>query len=110
MKLDPFIPFGDRVVIKPITEEVSKGGIILPDTVRQEEETAIGIVRYVGEGDRSSRGIPVGKMRSKVGMHVQYYTMRAVKLGDVADEPDLVIVNEIDVIGARPTDEELAQQ
>jgi co-chaperonin GroES (HSP10) len=110
MTLAPFIPYGDRVVIKPEVEEKTKGGIYIPAESKEGEETAIGRVMFVGEGDPGGRGIPIGKMRSKVGMRVQYYTMRAVKIGDVAGEADLVIVGEQDVIGARPTDEELAKQ
>ena len=42
-------PLGDRVIIKPIVqEEVTKGGIVLPDTAK--EKPQIGEVVAVGPG------------------------------------------------------------
>jgi chaperonin GroES len=46
MKLEPL---GDRVVVKPIPkEEVTKGGIVLPDTVKEKPQE--GKVLAVGPG------------------------------------------------------------
>lgn len=44
------IPLADRVLVRPVvTEEVSKGGIIIPDTVSKEKPEH-GEVIAVGEG------------------------------------------------------------
>lgn len=104
--LPPLILFGDRVAIKPEDESVTKGGIFIPETALDDDvKHSIGIVRYVGPGSANDHGIPEGKMRCKVGMRVKYYTLRAVKLGQIGDESDLVVVSEMDVIGAVPPEE-----
>lgn len=45
-------PLGDRVVVKPVTEEeVTKSGIVLPDTVEKEKKEE-GEVIAVGDGEK----------------------------------------------------------
>jgi chaperonin GroES len=45
-------PVGDRVVVKPAAkEEVTKSGIVLPDTAKEKPQE--GTVIAVGNGDRS---------------------------------------------------------
>ena len=61
-KLDPL---GDRVVIKPSKrEEVSKGGIVLPDTAKEKpqegEVVAVGPGRMNDEGQRMAMDVKVG--------------------------------------------------
>jgi len=50
-------PLGDRIVVKPVAkEEVTKGGIVLPDTAREKpqegEVVAVGPGRMTEEGKR----------------------------------------------------------
>ena len=50
-------PLGDRIVVKPIAkEEVTKGGIVLPDTAKEKpqegEVVAVGPGRMTEEGKR----------------------------------------------------------
>lgn len=47
-----FIPLGDRVVVKPeLVEEITKGGIIIPDTVGQASQApTTGTIIAVGPG------------------------------------------------------------
>ena len=57
-------PLGDRVVIKPLArEEVTKGGIVLPDTAKEKpqqgEIVAVGPGRYE-EGKRVPMDLKVG--------------------------------------------------
>ncbi|MFH1485247.1 MAG: co-chaperone GroES [Chloroflexota bacterium] len=48
-------PLGDRLVVKPISkEEVTKGGIVLPDTVKEKPQE--GEVIAVGPGKLSEDG------------------------------------------------------
>lgn len=52
-----FEPMGDRILVKPSdSEEVSKGGIILPDTAKEKpqegEVIAVGPGRLTDEGKR----------------------------------------------------------
>ena len=65
-----FQPFGDRVVIKPIErEEVSSGGILLPDTAQEKPQE--GNVVAVGPGRTADDGKRI-TMESKVGDLVVY--------------------------------------
>lgn len=50
-------PLGDRVIVKPLTqEEVTKSGIVLPDTVEKEKKEQ-GEVVAVGPGRLNEKGI-----------------------------------------------------
>jgi chaperonin GroES len=47
-------PLGDRVVVEPITNELSAGGIALPETAKEEPQR--GIVIATGPGLRDGNG------------------------------------------------------
>jgi len=47
-------PLGDHVVVEPITDELSAGGIALPETAKKEPQR--GIVIAVGPGSRNGVG------------------------------------------------------
>jgi chaperonin GroES len=58
-------PLGDRVVVKPLPgEEVTKGGIILPDTAKEKPQqgkvVAVGPGRLLDNGDRVPIDLKVG--------------------------------------------------
>ena len=90
-----FKPLQDRIVVKPAAqEEKTKGGIIIPDTVK--EKPAQGKVVAAGPGRRHKDG-RLYEMTVKVGDTVIYgkYSGTEVKL----DGEDLVILNETDIMG-----------
>lgn len=90
-----FKPLQDRVVIKPAKQdEKTKGGIIIPDTVK--EKPAQGKVVATGPGRRAEDG-RLHAMSVKVGDTVLYgkWSGTEVKL----DGEDLVIMNETDILG-----------
>ena len=63
-------PLADRVVVQPISqEEVTKGGIVLPDTAKEKPQE--GKVVAVGEGRMSEDGKRI-PMEVKVGDTVIY--------------------------------------
>ena len=87
-------PFGDRVLVKPtIEEEVTKGGLILPDTAREKPQR--GEVIAVGPGwfDKDGKRIP---MEVKKGDKVIYsmYTGTEIKLND----EEYLILRETDIL------------
>ena len=47
-------PLGDRIVVEPITDELTAGGIALPETAKEEPQR--GIVIAVGPGRRDRNG------------------------------------------------------
>ena len=55
-------PIGDRILVEPVTaEEVTKSGIVLPDTVDKEKK-AEGTIISIGAGEKVSKlGLSVGQ-------------------------------------------------
>jgi chaperonin GroES len=91
-------PLGDRILVKPLArEEVSRGGIVLPDTVKEKPQE--GEVIAVGTGKRSDKG-EVIPMEVKVGDIVLYakYGGTEIKL----EGEDYMILRESDVLAKRP--------
>ena len=93
-KLDPL---GDRVVIRPSKrEEVSKGGIVLPDTAKEKpqegEVIAVGPGRMTDEGQRMA-------MEVKVGDIVIYAKYAGTELK--VDDDELVVVRESDILAKK---------
>jgi chaperonin GroES len=90
-----FRPLHDRVVVKRVdAEEKTKGGIIIPDTVKEKPQE--GEIVAVGPGGRDEAGqlIPMGV---KAGDRVLFgkWSGTEVKLeGD-----DLLIMKESDIMG-----------
>jgi chaperonin GroES len=86
-------PLADRVVIKPAAaEEMTKGGIILPDTAK--EKPVIGEVMAVGPGKITDDGKKV-TLEVKVGDKVLYgkYSGTEVTL----DGEEFLIMREADI-------------
>jgi len=90
-------PLGDRVVIKPAPkEEVSKGGIVLPDTAKEKPQE--GKIIAVGPGRVTDDGARIA-MEVKKGDKVIYskYAGTEFKL----DDDELVIMREGDILAKR---------
>jgi len=90
-------PLGDRVVIKPTTkEEVSKGGIVIPDTAKEKPQE--GKIIAVGPGRLTEDGKRIA-MEVKKGDKVIYskYAGTEFKL----DDEELVIMREGDILAKR---------
>jgi len=90
-------PLGDRVVVRPTPkEEVSKGGVILPDTVREKPQE--GEIIAVGPGRLSEEGTRIA-MELKPGDKVIYakYAGTELKL----DDEELMILREGDILAKR---------
>jgi chaperonin GroES len=87
-------PVGDRVVVKPSAkEEISKGGIIIPDTAKEKPQEgmviAVGGGKLLDNGERST-------MELKVGDKVLF-----AKYGGTEfkfDGEDLLVLRESDVL------------
>lgn len=72
-------PLGDRIIVKPVTEEeVTKSGIVLPDTVEKEKKEE-GEVVAIGDGEK------IKKLGLKVGDRVIFgkYSGEEVTVDDV---------------------------
>ena len=87
-------PLGDRVVVKPLErEEVTKSGIVLPDTAREKpqqgEVLAVGPGRVLDTGERVTPDV-------KQGERVLFakYSGTEFKL----DQDELLILRESDIL------------
>ena len=90
-------PLGDRVVIKPLPqEEVTKGGIVLPDTVKEKPQE--GKVIAVGPGKVAEDGSRVA-MEVKVGDTVVYAKYAGTEIKEAGDE--LIILRESDILAKK---------
>jgi len=90
-------PLADRVIVKPIErEEVTKGGIVLPDTAREKPQE--GEVLAVGPGRLSEDGKRIA-MDIKVGDRVIYAKYGGTEI-KIEDE-ELVILRESDILAKK---------
>jgi chaperonin GroES len=87
-------PLGDRVVVKPTPrEEMTKSGIVLPDTAKEKPQE--GSILAVGPGAFDNDGKRIA-MDVSVGQKVLYgkYAGTEFKL----DDEDLLIVSQKDIL------------
>jgi len=90
-------PLADRLVVKPTEkEEVTKGGIVIPDTVKEKPQE--GKVLAVGPGRLSEDGKRIA-MDVKVGDVVLYakYGGTEIKI----DGEELMILRESDILAKK---------
>tara|TARA_B100000900_G_C20169378_1_gene549177 strand:- start:235 stop:540 length:306 start_codon:yes stop_codon:yes gene_type:complete len=93
-----FKPLGDRVLVRPEskTEEKSKGGLILTDSIKRGTKV-YGEVVSVGTGLFSQGGSPI-PMTVEVGDKVLYTKQEASNTIKVDDE-ELLIFHEHELLG-----------
>jgi len=90
-------PLGDRLVVKPIErEEVTKGGIVLPDTAKEKPQE--GEVLAVGPGRLSEDGKRIA-MDVKVGDIVIYARYGGTEY-KIEDE-EVIILREGDILAKK---------
>jgi len=90
-------PLGDRLVVKPIErEEVTKGGIVLPDTAKEKPQE--GEVLAVGPGRLSEDGKRIA-MDVKVGDIVIYAKYGGIEIK--VDDEELLILREGDILAQK---------
>ncbi|MBE9482166.1 MAG: co-chaperone GroES [Chloroflexi bacterium] len=90
-------PLADRVIVKPIErEEVTKGGIIIPDTAKEKpqegEVLAIGPGRLSEDGNRIAMDVKVGD-----GVFYSKYGGTEIKV----EGEELVILRESDILAKK---------
>jgi len=88
-------PLGDRVVVKPLeAESKSKGGIVLPDSVKEKPQE--GKVVAVGKGKTLENG-SVQAMEVKVGDKILYGKYSGNEI-TTKDGDELLIMREEDIL------------
>ncbi len=87
-------PMADRVILKPIErEEVTKGGIVLPDTVKERPQE--GEVVAVGPGRLSEDGKRI-PLEVKKGDRVIYSKFAGTELK--YEDEDYLVLRESDIL------------
>lgn len=88
-----FQPLGNRVLVRRLEAEETKGGIILPDTAKKKQEQAEVIAIGPGKKDKDGNTIP---MPVKVGeiILMEKYSGNEVSI----DDQDFLIVKADDII------------
>ena len=90
-------PLGDRVVVRPRSkEEVTKGGIVIPDTAKEKPQE--GDVIAVGPGRMTDDGKRIA-MDVKVGDIVIYAKYGGTEIKENDDE--LIILRESDILAKK---------
>lgn len=90
-------PMADRVLVKPIErEEVTKGGIVLPDTAKEKPQE--GEVLAVGDGRLSEDGKRI-PLDVKVGDRVIYAKYGGTEIR--IDDEELIILRESDILAKK---------
>ena len=91
-------PMADRMVVKPIErEEITKGGIVLPDTAKEKPQE--GEVLAGGPGRMSDDGVRI-PMDIKKGDVVLYSKYGGTEV-KVEDE-EFIILRESDILAKKP--------
>ena len=90
-------PLGDRVVVKPMPkEEVTKGGIFLPDTAKEKPQE--GKIIAVGPGKLTDDGKRI-EMDVNVGDVVIYAKYGGTEIKE--DGEELIILRESDILAKK---------
>ena len=90
-------PLGDRLVVKPIEQEdISRGGILLPDTAKEKPQE--GKVLAIGPGRLSDDGKRL-PMDVKAGDIVVYAKYGGTEIK--VDEEELMILRESDILAKK---------
>ena len=87
-------PLADRVIVKPIEkEEVTKGGLVIPDTVKERPQE--GVVIAIGPGRLSEDGKRV-PIEVKKGDRVIYARYAGIELK--YEDEDYLVLRESDIL------------
>jgi len=87
-------PLGDRVVVKPTPrEEMTKSGIVLPDTAKEKPQEGLILAAGPGAFDTEGKRMP---MDVKVGQKVLYGKYAGTEFK--VDDEELLIVSQKDIL------------
>ena len=97
-------PFDARVMVKkPERQEQTESGIILPDTVSEQAQTAQGIVISVGQGSRNMNTGEYMPIAINEGDRIIYSKFSAQQVQH--EDDDFFFVAERDIIAVIPNEE-----
>ncbi len=87
-------PLGDRVVVKPIErEEITKTGIVLPDTAKEKPQEGEILAAGPGAYDAEGKRIPMDVKKGQKVLYAKYAGTEFKVEGE-----DLLIVSQKDIL------------
>ena len=89
-------PLGNRVLIKRMKKNTTKGGILLPDSAQEKPKE--GTVVAVGPGKMNDDG-KVEAMNVSIGDLVLFSSYSGTEVKDQGDEEEYLIMAEDDILG-----------
>jgi chaperonin GroES len=105
------IPLGHRVLIKPDDVEAkSKGGIILPEELKKQEQGAQVVGTVLDIGDTCWLDTPSGEPWCSVGDRVVFAKYSGMKIWNPVEgkyRDDILIVNDLDITALITLEEEV---
>lgn len=89
-------PLGNRVLVKRVKAQTSKGGILLPDSAQEKPKE--GIVVAVGPGKVNDQG-QLETLTVKPGQTVLFGLYSGTEIKNGESEEEFLILSEDDIIG-----------
>ncbi len=89
-------PLSNRVLVKRLKAQTTKGGIILPDTAQEKPKE--GEVVAVGPGNRDEEG-KVNPLTVKIGDQILFSSYAGTEIKDPESEDEYLILSEEDILG-----------
>jgi chaperonin GroES len=86
-------PLGDRVLVKPVEEEETKGGIIVPDMAKEKPQH--GKIVAVGKGRLNTKGVRI-PLEVKKGDSVLFRRYSGTEVN--IDDEKYLILQESDIL------------
>ncbi len=92
------LPTGGHLLVKPKkVEEVTEGGIILPQDIRDKEQQAATEGKLIAIGPAAWADLDDGEAWAKVGDKISYSRYSGVMMKGQDDE-EYVLINDVDVL------------
>jgi chaperonin GroES len=91
-------PLGDRVLVKPLEEKETKGGIIVPDTAKEKPQR--GKIVAVGKGRVNTKGVRI-PLEVKKGDSILFRRYSGAEI-DI-DNEQYLILQESDILATLQT-------
>lgn len=89
-------PLGNRILVKRVKAQTSKGGILLPDTAQEKPKE--GIVVAVGPGKTNENG-QIETLTVKPGQTILFGLYSGTEIKNGESEEEYLILAEDDVLG-----------
>lgn len=89
-------PLGNRVLIQRSKPQLTKGGILLPDSAQEKPKE--GVIVAVGPGKLNQDG-KIEPLNVKVGDRILFSSYAGTEIKDTNEQEELLIMSEDDILG-----------